>query len=189
MKDVSRNEFLFGVETMHGFDRAIAELASTGLNILYAPLPALIDVCRDHRNVLGIVKGPRTQLHGQELDLLARRQPELVISYIGRHPSTALAPDVSYARSKGRQAVLEAQTASGEVPILSLAQSPLSSAVCAYVVTLSLELLQNHDEHIQQLSIQAGNTFSIRRGHGLTEYSLQGQAASAHTNVAIIGAG
>lgn len=189
MKAFLSNRCLLGVETMHGFDQAVAELIFPNVTILYAPLPVLIEACLAQSDVLGIVKGPRTSLHSQDLDLLACRQPALVISYIGRHPATILAPDIPSTVIRGKQTMLAVHTEHGDVPILSLAQSPLSSAVCAYVVNLSLELLQNSNEHVQQISIEEGNAFSIRRGHGFTESSLRGKTAPAHTNVAVIGAG
>lgn len=175
------------IENMHGFDLAVAELALPGVQIFYADLPTLIAECIRRQNVLGIVKGPRTRLRKAQLDLLACMHPGLVIAYPGRHPCKVLAPDIPYTFATG--ASLSVQTSHGCIPMLALAQSPLSSAVCAYTVKLSEALLQGRYDHISSLSISAGNTFDRRMGHSFTEGDLSGTTLLSPSSVAIIGAG
>src|SRR5437660_1405974 len=189
MRDLSGEKPLLCIESMHGFDQSVAKLAPVGVKIIYASLSTLIEECLRHRTIVGMIKGPRTKIGRQELDLLAHRHPNLVIAYIGRHPSQILAPDIQDAVTTGEEAVMAVPTSYGRIPIISLKHSPLSSAVCAYVVTLSQDLLHNHDDRIQQLSIDAGNTFSLRRGHSFTEDSLKGYDPGARHNVAVIGVG
>ncbi|HEU5229867.1 MAG TPA: NAD(P)-dependent oxidoreductase [Ktedonobacteraceae bacterium] len=189
MRDFLEEKPLLCIETMHGFDQGVAELADVGFKVIYASLPILVEECLRHRTVVGIVKGPRTKIGRQELDLLAHKHPNLVISYIGRHPSQVLAPDIHVVATAREGTVLVVQTRYGNIPVLSLAHSPLSSAVCAYVVTLSQDLLANHDESTWQLSINAGNTFSVRRGHAFTADNLKGSLLAARYNMAVIGAG
>lgn len=189
MRYLSEEKPLLCIESMHGFDRSVAKLAPVGVNIVYAPLSVLIEECLRHSTIVGMIKGPRTKIGKQELDLLAHRHPNLVISYIGRHPSQALALDIQSIATAGEEAVIAVQTSYGNIPVISLKHSPLSSAVCAYVVTLSQDLLQNHDERIQQLSLDAGNTFSLRSGHPFTEDSLKDIHLDARYNVAVVGAG
>jgi len=188
MRDLSEEKPLLCIESMHGFDQSVAKLAPVGVNIIYAPLSVLVEECLRHSTIVGMIKGPRTKIGKQELDLLAHRHPNLVISYIGRHPSQALALDIQSVAT-GEDAVIAVQTSYGNIPVISLKHSPLSSAVCAYVVTLSQDLLQDHDERIQQLSLNAGNTFRLRSGHSFTEDSLKSNHPGTHYNVAVVGAG
>ena len=189
MRDDLEEKPLLCIETMHGFEQGFAKLTPFDMKIIYVSLPTLIEECLRHNTAVGLVKGPRTKIGKRELELLVQRHPNLVISYIGRHPSQMLAPELQDAATISEEALLTVQTSYRNVPVLSLARSPLSSAVCAYVVTLSQDLLQNRYDRLQQLSIHTGNTFSIRKGHTFTEDSLEGYRLNARYNIAVVGAG
>jgi len=189
MNETSEAMPVLFIEKMHGFDRAVAELMLQEMQVIYTDLPTIIEESTRQNGVIGIIKGPRTILKKQELERMVQRHPDLILSYIGRHPRNILAPDVHSSSISQVETILFAHTEHGSTPVLSLTNSPLSSAVCAYTVTLSKDLLQGQFGRAKQLCMHGGNTFTGRIGHSFTENSLRGWSCAHTYSVAVIGAG
>lgn len=179
------------VEQMNGFRPVVEEMRSKfGRELIYGELNEFTDGDKAYNEVIGLVKGPRTKLSSDMLARIGGIMQDPIIAYIGRHPRLILDDEVLYNKRRFHdREVLFIQTKNKEIPLLSIEQSPLSYAVAHYVLDIASSILEGRRNGITKLTIQGGNTFDKRMGHGFNE-NYDGVAdVFRDYNIGVIGAG
>jgi len=202
-KNMSIEKPAIFIENMNGFSPAVRSLRQDPVYSVFEFIEGDLEGMLKSEDVfghrlIGIVKGPRYILNTQTISAIAERGDHPVISYIGRHPSKVIdTASLQLGRDYDEDRffmppVLQFKVNEEIVPLVSIANSPLSVAVSAYVIGMSRAVLETNHELLStadQLSIPGGNSFEKRLGHNFTERSISEADTFRGLRVGVVGAG
>ena len=177
------------IERMNGFDAVVQNLVIPDIEIIYTDFPAIVRLSQESNPAVGAVKGPRGTIGKGEFERFASINNGFVISYVGRHPEKVIEPDTEYDLDNNNSSIAHVHTENGDVPVLSMETSPLSSAVASYITAATQDILSGKVSEIETLFMVNGNTFSKRQGHTFNPYDVHNKGVIASKQIGVIGAG